>query len=127
VIYIIIVVIGGEIMDQTTLILDGLILELRRGTLILSILSQLNHKEYPYSLIKKLSDQGLDIQAGTLYPLLRRLEEQGLLDSTWDLVENRPRRYYQISNQGSSVYQQLKKEWLSLNQTITQIINQEER
>ncbi len=114
-------------MDQTTLILDGLILELRRGTLILSILSQLNQKEYPYSLIKKLSDQGLDIQAGTLYPLLRRLEEQGLLDSTWDLVENRPRRYYQISNQGQSVYQQLKKEWLSLNQTITQIINQEEQ
>jgi len=102
-------------------IVDGLLLELRRGVLILGVLSQLNQKEYGYSLIQKLQLHKFDIEAGTLYPLLRRLEKQGLLESSWELIENRPRRYYQISQQGIVLYEQLKKEYFDMNAIISQL------
>lgn len=102
-------------------IVDGLLLELRRGVLILGVLSQLNQKEYGYSLIQKLQLHKFDIEAGTLYPLLRRLEKQGLLESSWELIENRPRRYYQISQQGVVLYEQLKKEYFDMNAIMSQL------
>ena len=102
-------------------IVDGLLLELRRGVLILGVLSQLDQKEYGYSLIQKLQLHKFVIEAGTLYPLLRRLEKQGLLESSWELIENRPRRYYQISQQGIVLYEQLKKEYFDMNAIISQL------
>ncbi|MBS3991411.1 MAG: helix-turn-helix transcriptional regulator [Erysipelothrix sp.] len=102
-------------------IVDGLLLELRRGVLILGVLSQLDQKEYGYSLIQKLQIHKFDIEAGTLYPLLRRLEKQGLLESSWELIENRPRRYYQISDQGKIVLEQLKTEYFSLNTIMVEL------
>jgi PadR family transcriptional regulator PadR len=85
--------------------------ELRRGIIVLAVLSQLDEEQYGYSLLKKLSDQGLEIDQGTLYPLLRRLESQGLLKSNWNVEGSRPRRYYVISPEGQKLLPKLKEEW----------------
>jgi len=90
------------------------ILELRRGVIVLAVLSQLDEEQYGYSLLKRLSDQGLELDQGTLYPLLRRLESQGLLESVWKLEEARPRRYYVISRAGKEILPQLKQEWAAI-------------
>src|SRR5512136_2981725 len=92
-------------------LLENTILELRRGVIVLAVLSQLEEEQYGYSLLKMLSDQGLEVDQGTLYPLLRRLESQGLLQSTWKLGEARPRRYYVISEAGRKLLPQLRQEW----------------
>jgi PadR family transcriptional regulator PadR len=107
-------------------LLDSFILELRRGVLILGVLSQLSEKEYGYSLVQKLQSNQFDIEAGTLYPLLRRLEKQGLLLSTWELIENRPRRYYQISEEGKKLYVSLKSEYNALNAMMNKLMQGEE-
>ena len=94
--------------------IDNVVLELRRGVIILAVLSQLEDEQYGYSLLKRLSEQGLEIDQGTLYPLLRRLETQGLLASSWRVESDRPRRYYQISEAGRATFTQLKTEWQAL-------------
>lgn len=91
--------------------IQNTILELRRGVIVLAVLSQLDEEQYGYSLLKRLADLGLDVDQGTLYPLLRRLESQGLLDSVWKLEEARPRRYYVISPEGRQLLPRLKEEW----------------
>jgi DNA-binding PadR family transcriptional regulator len=91
--------------------LDNVVLELRRGVIVLATLSRLGTEQYGYSLLKQLSDRGLEVDQGTLYPLLRRLEAQGLLESVWKLEEARPRRYYVISPEGKRLLPKLKKEW----------------
>jgi DNA-binding PadR family transcriptional regulator len=88
--------------------------ELRRGILVLATLSQLDEARYGYALIDELSRRGLEIDQGTLYPLLRRLEDQGLLESEWNVEGSRPRRYYQISSAGQELLQSLVEEWRSL-------------
>ena len=90
---------------------EKILSELRRGMIILAILSQLDEEQYGYSLLKRLSEQGLDIDQGTIYPLLRRLEAQGLLSSDWKIEGSRPRRYYVISLEGRELLPRLKKEW----------------
>lgn len=101
---------------------ESFVSELRRGTLVLSVLSQLSEQQYGYSLKERLSEQGVDIDQGTLYPLLRRLEEQGLLDSEWVLGESRPRRYYQINAQGREILQSLIYEWQTMVKALDQLI-----
>lgn len=86
-------------------------LDLRRGVIVLATLSQLSQEQYGYSLLKNLSDLGLEVDQGTLYPLLRRLEAQGLLESVWKIEEARPRRYYVISAAGRKLLPKLKDEW----------------
>ena len=93
---------------------ENVTLELRRGVIVLAVLSQLTEEQYGYSLLKSLSDLGLEVDQGTLYPLLRRLESQGLLESVWKLEEARPRRYYVISAQGRKILPRLKEEWNSI-------------
>lgn len=102
---------------------ENLIQELRRGTLILSVLSQLDKPQYGYSLKEVLSDKGLDIEQGTLYPLLRRLEKQGLLDSEWSVEGSRPRRYYVLSDTGKDVLQALTIAWEELVETTNHILD----
>jgi PadR family transcriptional regulator, regulatory protein PadR len=85
--------------------------ELRRGMIVLAVLSQLSEEQYGYSLLKLLSEQGLELDQGTLYPLLRRLESQGLLSSDWKIEGSRPRRYYVISPEGRELLPRLKEEW----------------
>ena len=104
-------------------LVQNMLLELRRGVLSIAVLSQLNKEEYGYSLLKALSDKGMEIDQSTLYPLLRRLESQGLLQSDWRIVdEARPRRYYVISTQGRAVLNQLKQEWSAMVQTMKQML-----
>jgi PadR family transcriptional regulator, regulatory protein PadR len=94
--------------------LENVVLELRRGVIVLAVLSQLSEEQYGYSLLKLLSDQGLEVDQGTLYPLLRRLEAQGLLQSIWKIEGARPRRYYVISAEGRKLLPKLKKEWAGI-------------
>jgi DNA-binding PadR family transcriptional regulator len=103
-------------------ILENAILELRRGVLILAVMSQLESEQYGYSLITSLSERGLKIDQGTLYPLLRRLETQGLLESRWRIDEARPRRYYVLSPQGLILLPRLKSEWRNLVELLNQIL-----
>lgn len=102
--------------------IDKIVQEMRRGILIVAVLSQLHAAKYGYALISDLEVRGLTIDQGTLYPLLRRLEEQGLLDSTWDTEGTRPRRYYQINAAGAAVLAALKTEWQSLQETIDRLL-----
>jgi DNA-binding PadR family transcriptional regulator len=95
-------------------LLQNTLLELRRGVIVMAVLSQLGEEQYGYSLLKLLADQGLELDQGTLYPLLRRLESQGLLQSVWKLEEARPRRYYVISDEGREMLPRLKEEWTKI-------------
>lgn len=101
---------------------ENLSLELRRGALVLAVLLELRHEEYGYSLKKLLSAKGLDIDEGTLYPLLRRLESQGLLRSAWRLEDGRPRRYYRTSAQGDKLATELTAEWRKLARALGTLI-----
>ena len=96
--------------------------ELRRGILVLAALSQLEEEKYGYALINSLAEKGLDIEQGTLYPLLRRLESQGLLESEWNVEGSRPRRYYHISPEGNIVLQDLADDWRSLTQVMENLL-----
>jgi len=107
---------------STDELLENAVLELRRGVIVLAVLSQLVEAQYGYSLLKRLSDQGLDVDQGTLYPLLRRLETQGLLQSTWKLEGARPRRYYLISADGKKMLPRLKDEWHRLVTVMGQML-----
>ncbi len=102
--------------------LENVILELRRGVIVLAVLSRLDREQYGYSLMKLLAAQGLEVDQGTLYPLLRRLESQGLLQSVWKLEEARPRRYYVISPEGSRMLPRLKKEWAGIVATMERML-----
>ncbi len=106
---------------------ESFVSELRRGTLVLSVLSQLGEQQYGYSLKERLSEHGIDIDQGTLYPLLRRLESQGLLDSEWVLTESRPRRYYQINARGKEILQSLIHEWQTMVAALDQLIKDMEK
>ena len=99
-------------------IYQNYLVELKRGTQILIVLSQLHKKEYGYSLLQKLVDKGISIESGTLYPLLRRLESQEILESEWDTSLNRPRKYYVLSKTGMKLYQFLIEEW---NKTVLEV------
>jgi len=113
-------------MESTDELIQTLMVELKRGTLVLLVLSQLNEPEYGYSLIQKLEEKNAPIEAGTLYPLLRRLEKQQLLKSEWDTTESRPRKFYVLSEQGKQVYEKLKSEWQALSLQLTTILLEEE-
>lgn len=96
--------------------------ELRRGVLVLAVLSQLQVSQYGYSLKQALALRGMPIEEGTLYPLLRRLEKQGLLASEWRLDDGPPRRYYKINEAGEVLFNQLKIVWNSLGETIAGLL-----
>lgn len=103
---------------------QNIVLELRRGVIVIAVLSQLGEEQYGYSLLKLLSGQGFVIDQGTLYPLLRRLEAQGLLQSDWRIVdEARPRRYYVISPQGRVALDRLRQEWIGIAAAVQQMLS----
>jgi DNA-binding PadR family transcriptional regulator len=105
--------------------MGSLIVELRRGTLVLSVLSQLHNPEYGYSLVQKLEKKNAPIEAGTLYPLLRRLEKQQLLTSSWDTSESRPRKFYVLSDEGKQVYERLKNEWKYISIQMYELLKED--
>lgn len=97
--------------------------EIRRGALVLAVLAQLRTEHYGYSLRKSLADKGLQVEEGTLYPLIRRLEKQGLLISEWREEAKRKKRFYRLSGEGEEIYQQLHADWLELDASIMQLVN----
>jgi PadR family transcriptional regulator, regulatory protein PadR len=109
---------GTTLHDQT----QSLVQELRRGVIILAALSQLHEEQYGYSLMKRLEDQGMQIDQGTLYPLLRRLEEQNLLQSDWRVDTSRPRRYYVLSEVGKQVLEEMTTEWSRIKTTVDTLL-----
>lgn len=100
---------------------ENLTQELRRGSLVLVVLLESNEPRYGYSLVERMQERGIAIEQNTLYPLLRRLESQGLLESSWDTTTSRPRKYYRISELGESVAEALLAEWRHLTQVIDRI------
>ena len=111
-------------MQQTALALGNLRLELRRGCLVLAVLAALREERYGYTLRKFLAERGLDIDEGTLYPLLRRLEAQQLLVSEWREHEKRNKRFYRLSPGGESVLNELLADWRGLDTSIRAVLNE---
>lgn len=112
-------------MSNIEELINSLTVELKRGTLVLLVLSQLQSNEYGYSLVQKLEEKEVPIEAGTLYPLLRRLEKQGLLISEWDTSESRPRKFYTLSEEGKEVYKQLKNEWEEISIVLERVLKED--
>jgi PadR family transcriptional regulator, regulatory protein PadR len=100
-------------------------LELRRGCLVLAVLGQLRTEHYGYILRKALAERGMAIDENTLYPLLRRLESQGLLVSQWREEEKRNKRFYSLSSDGRLLLEQLLEEWHSINSSLNRIVDGE--
>ena len=111
-------------MDKDN-VLSGMVSELRRGTLVLCVLSQLKSPMYGYSLVNTLNEKGISAEANTLYQLLRRLENQGLLESSWQTDGPKPRKYYQATEFGNKICQQLKQHWDKTVNSINQIFEEE--
>jgi DNA-binding PadR family transcriptional regulator len=106
-------------------IVSGLILELRRGTHVLLVLSQLKKATYGYNLVKILEESNIPIEANTLYPLMRRLEAQGLLRSEWETGGSKPRKYYVITEDGDIVLEKMKKQWESFSNNVNNLLEDE--
>ena len=100
---------------------ENLRLELRRGSVILAVLAALKREQYGYTLRKVLTDHGMPVDEGTLYPLLRRLETQGLLISEWREEDKRKKRFYRLSETGTEVFARLIEEWRGIGDAITDI------
>jgi DNA-binding PadR family transcriptional regulator len=101
--------------------MQNMLTELRRGSLSLAVLGSLREPRYGYALLQTLMEQGIEIEANTLYPLLRRLEGQELLTSDWDTSESRPRKYYVVSQKGKDALSQLMQEWEKMQKSIAAI------
>ena len=102
---------------------ENLRLELRRGCLSLAVLAQLREEHYGYTLRKALAGRGMEIDESTLYPLLRRLETQGLLVSEWREEEKRNKRFYRLSADGEAIFNRLLGEWNEINAAINSILS----
>lgn len=104
--------------------LAGLILELRRGTVVLSALSQLATPMYGYELVSLLSKSNIPVEANTLYPLLRRLEGQNILCSSWNTDGAKPRKYYQRTETGHKIYEELKAQWNAIAASMAVLLEE---
>src|SRR5271168_5464514 len=111
----------GYSMTLAENVFENLRLELRRGCLTLAVLAQLRQEHYGYTLRKALAERGLEIDESTLYPLLRRLEAQGLLTSEWREEDKRNKRFYRLSPEGKVMFKPLLAEWQSINSSLNGI------
>ncbi|MFD0783522.1 PadR family transcriptional regulator [Micromonospora azadirachtae] len=96
--------------------------ELRRGTVVVASLIALRQPDYGYALLQRLTGHGFPVDANTLYPLLRRLEEQGLLTSEWNTEESRPRKFYRTSDEGESTLRRLLDDLAAVQTSLTGLI-----
>lgn len=110
-------------MDKQEIV-SSFISELRRGVIMLCVLGSLHTPQYGYSLITELEKSGVSIEANTLYPLLRRLESQGLLLSNWNTDAAKPRKYYEITEFGRDVYETLRRQWYGTVEGINKILGE---
>lgn len=105
-------------------VVAGLIQEFRRGTLIMLVLSQLKNPMYGYNLVKVLENANIPIEGNTLYPLMRRLESQGLLKSEWETEGAKPRKYYVITEDGTIVLEKITQHWKSFSESIEKLLEE---
>jgi PadR family transcriptional regulator PadR len=110
-------------MESQEKIMQNLLQELKRGSLVLAVLLSTEKPEYGYSLVGLLQESGIDVEQNTLYPLLRRLEQQGLMESIWDTGESRPRKYYRITDYGRTVASELSGQWAVLVESMNRLIS----
>jgi PadR family transcriptional regulator, regulatory protein PadR len=108
-------------------VFENLRLELRRGSLVLAVLAALRAEQYGYTLRKELADHGMAIDESTLYPLLRRLESQGLLVSEWREEDKRNKRFYRLSADGKVMLKQLLAEWEEIDTSLAAILKEHRR
>ncbi len=101
---------------------ESMRMELRRGSLVLAVLARLREERYGYTLRQALSVDGLEMEESTLYPLLRRLESQGLLESEWREEEKRKKRFYRLSAMGTAMLAALTDEWRGINASLDRIL-----
>ena len=112
-----------EVMDlDKKELISGFVLELRRGTVVLCVLAKLQAPTYGYNLIAELADSRVAIEANTLYPLLRRLEAQGLLESEWNTDGAKPRKYYVVTAFGNEVLAEMQAHWADNVRDIQKIL-----
>lgn len=102
-------------------VLAGHLQELRRGTVVVAALATLTRPTYGYALLEQLAEAGFAVDGNTLYPLLRRLEKQGLLTSEWNTEESRPRKFYRSTDDGVAVLKSLLAEWAGLHASIEKL------
>jgi PadR family transcriptional regulator PadR len=107
---------------NTTDLFESLRLELRRGSLTIGVLARLREERYGYTLRQALADDGLEMEESTLYPLLRRLESQGLLVSEWREEDKRKKRFYRLSSEGEVMLRRLLEEWRRISASLERII-----
>ncbi|MCL2818311.1 MAG: PadR family transcriptional regulator [Actinomycetia bacterium] len=105
-------------------LVSGFVLELRRGTVVLAVLAKLKEPTYGYQLIKELADTGIAIEANTLYPLLRRLESQKLLESSWNTDGAKPRKYYGTTKLGKEVLADLTAQWNTVSKSMNTMLGE---
>ncbi len=109
-------------MEVNGKIMQNLLQELKRGSLVLAVLLSTGEQAYGYALVTRLQESGIDVEQNTLYPLLRRLEQQSLLESVWDTGESRPRKYYRVTDEGRRVAGELTRQWRVLTASMERII-----
>jgi PadR family transcriptional regulator PadR len=112
----------GSAADVSSELLENLRLELRRGAVVLAVLAALRTEQYGYTLRRTLADQGMTVEEGTLYPLLRRLEAQSLLVSEWRHEDNRSKRFYRLSQEGRQMLRLLAAEWKGINASLNRML-----
>lgn len=112
-------------MNTTDELLQSHIHEIRRGSVVVAALSLLREPQYGYALIELLTSAGIETEANTLYPLLRRLEKQGLLESVWNTDESRPRKFYQITREGETLLTALIEEMNRITSAVNLINGRE--
>ena len=113
-------------MGEEKDLFQSLVMELRRGSLVLCVLSCTKEPKYGYALVQSLCEKGVQTDPNTLYPLLRRLENQGLLESKWETSGTKPRKYYQRTEFGTKIYRQLKAYWENLSTEMEQLLKEED-
>ena len=113
---------SAGLSQDEELLFESMRLELRRGSLILAVLASLRREQYGYSLRVALGEVGVEMEESPLYPLLRRLESQGLLDSEWREEERRKKRFYRLSPRGEAMLARLAAEWRGLSASLEKML-----
>ncbi len=103
-------------------VVSSLTMEMRRGTIVLLVLCCLDEPSYGYNLVESLAKKGIAVEANTLYPLLRRLASQGLLENRWDTSTAKPRKYYVITEEGRQVRKALREQWKAMSEAMQEVI-----
>jgi PadR family transcriptional regulator PadR len=98
--------------------------EMNRGFLQILVLALLEKDMYGYSMVRTIRDLGYEVEENTLYPLLRRLEKNGWVKSRWDVSEDRPRKFYSISDAGRALRTELLSVWKKQNQILNHLMEE---